>query len=123
MAKNRYRSEGRKLHLRVADCNGSGTDNLCLSGDPVVIEDLPGVCLMDEDANGETTVDTSGVWLLDVANASGAPAKPGRKVYWDDTAGTLGFDNTDKFFGHLVGKTTIPDAQTVEVEVRVGRGA
>lgn len=120
MAKNRYRHEGRKLHLNVSAINGTGVGNLCKSGDPGVIGRLPVVCLTDEDANGEATVDTKGVWLLDVVNATVGALDPGASVYWDNAAGTLGGDNADAFFGTIVGRTSVPAGQTVQVEVRIG---
>ena len=123
MAKNRYRSRGRKLHLRVADINGSGAGNLCKSGDPGVLGGvLPCVCLTDEDADGRATVDTLGVYKLDVANATGAELVPNDTVVdvnWDNAAGVLTTAAGD-FFGRIVGGDNLAIGATGTVEVRVG---
>lgn len=120
MAKNRYRSRGRKLNLRVADINGSGAGDLCKSGDPGKIGELPVVCLTDEDANGNASVDTLGVYKFDVVNGTAGAIAPGAEVLWDNAAGALNVGGAGTRFGFLVGKTSIPAGQTVEVEVRVG---
>lgn len=57
MATN-YVSEGHAIVLNV----GTGK----LSGDPVVVGELVGVCLTDADANGDATVATMGVFRLEV---------------------------------------------------------
>jgi predicted RecA/RadA family phage recombinase len=120
MAKNRARHLGRKLWMRVADINGSGAGNLCKSGDPGIIGVLPVVCLTDEDADGNASVDTMGVYNLTVTPT--ADIAEGDPIFWDNAAGTLGDDNTDDLYGVLVqkGGMLLADGAAV-VEVRVGR--
>lgn len=116
MAKNRYQHLGRKLHLNVSAINGSGDGNLCKSGDPGAVGTLAVVCLTDEDANGEASVDTMGVWLLDVNPA--ADMAVGDKVYWDNAAGELNDDNTGVEFGKVLGAVPLAGAPH-ETKVRV----
>lgn len=123
MAKNRFRHRGRKLHLNVAAINGSGAGDLCKSGDPGKLGDLPVVCLTDEDANGEASVDTLGVWMFTVTNAGAAVAAPGAVVNWDNAAGTLNIGGAGTKFGVLVGKKSLAAGAVVaNCEVRVGLG-
>jgi predicted RecA/RadA family phage recombinase len=65
MAKNRVRREGRFI-------SSAATDPVVpASGDPVVIGQIPGVALIDEEASGDVTFDTAGVWDLSVAAIDG----------------------------------------------------
>ncbi len=120
MALNRARHLGRKLWMRVADINGSGTGNLCKSGDPGVIGTLPVVCLTDEDGNGRASVDTMGVYRLTVDPA--ADMGEGAAVYWDNALGVLNDAPAGAHFGILVEEGGLTAAAgPALVEVRVGR--
>lgn len=126
MAKNRYRHRGRKLNLPVVDINGSGDGNLCKSGDPGMIGRLAVVCLTDEDANGNATVDTLGVYrFTGVTTPVGVAI--GDSVNWNNAAGELTTAADDglggpafPFFGTLVGPEDVTDGADQTIEVRVG---
>lgn len=64
MAKNRLNALGRMLNLAVV----SGV----VSGDPVLIGQMPGVALTDRDASGNASVDFEGVYSLSVKGANDA---------------------------------------------------
>lgn len=103
MAKNRRYANGRYLDIDVAASNGSGTGNLNLSGDPVAVGFITGVCLTDEDANGQATIDRGGVYELSVTGADdmgNSAVKNGDKLFWDDAAGQVNKDQVNGvFFG------------------------
>lgn len=117
MAKNRARHLGRKLHLSVAAINGSGAGDLCKSGDPGVVGQLPVVCLTDEDGNGFASVDTMGVYRFAVPGGVGGVAVGGY-VSWDNAAGALAAGDANRF-GIALG--AVAAGVTTEIEVRVGR--
>ena len=118
MSTKRRRANGRNLHLTVAAVNGSGAGNLVKSNDPVAVGTIPGVALTDEDADGKATVDTGGVYALEVNPA--ADMAEGDEVFWDNAAGELNDDNTGVFFGNVLEPVALAGAPH-EVEVRIGR--
>lgn len=64
MAKNQRFEFGKKVSLPVA----SGR----VSGDPAVSGQIPGVCLIDRDANGNATMHLEGVYDLAVNGVDGS---------------------------------------------------
>ena len=117
MAKNRKRANGRNLSLDVSGVAGSGAAGLVKSGDPVVVGELPGVALTDEDADGLATVDTRGVY--DLAVDAAADMAPGDVVYFaaGDTP-RLSDTNTGARFGYVLEEVTAAGgSQTVEVRI------
>lgn len=68
MALNKVYDEGR--HLPVV-CSFPATP---ASGDPVLVGSIPGVAVINERADGITTVDFGGVYTLPVTAAAGAIA-------------------------------------------------
>lgn len=125
MAKNRTRIDGRYLdRLNVSAVNGSGTGDLVKSGDPVAVGDIPGVAIIDENADGLATVDTGGVYDLSVFGHDGTAAAAiavGDIVVWDNTGGTL--EKTpgsagSKRFGYALG--AVGSGATTKIPVRLG---
>lgn len=121
MAKNRARVDGRKIRMDVSDVTGSGTGGLVLSGDPVAVGQIPGVALTDEDSDtGEATIDTSGVYNLDVVGDNGAAAaiSAGDIVYFDDAVPDLSSDDSGVRFGYAL--EDVASGATTEIEVKIG---
>lgn len=97
MATNRL-FPGNNTTLQEMKCiaqTASRTSNHALSGDPVRIGQLPGVALRNADSNGETTVQTDGVFSLlvagvDSSGASGVDANVvvagGDKIYFNEAS-------------------------------------
>ena len=84
----------RTTPLIVATAEDARTSNHALSGDPVVVGQLPGVALIDADSNGKTVVALDGIWEVlvagkDSSGTSGADASVavngGDQVYFDKT--------------------------------------
>src|SRR6476469_1473571 len=65
MAKNRVRKEGRFLSQAATD------PAVPVSGDPVLVGQIPGVAEIDETTDGNVTVDTKGVYNLSVKGVDG----------------------------------------------------
>lgn len=121
MAKNRARVEGRKIRLDVSGVTGSGTGGLVLSGDPVAVGQIPGVALTDEDSDtGEATIDTSGVYNLDVVgdNGSAAAISAGDIVYFDDAVPDISSATGGVRFGYAL--EDVASGATTEIEVKIG---
>jgi predicted RecA/RadA family phage recombinase len=78
MAKNRVLETGKTLTLPVL----AGV----VSGSPVVVGMIPGVALTNRDSNGNSTVQTDGVFLVSV---TGAIASVGLPVYVTSATGAL----------------------------------
>jgi predicted RecA/RadA family phage recombinase len=66
VAKNRFHANGRKLDLAATNPATPA------SGDPVIVGALPGVALTAERADGTTSIDTQGVYLLSVKGVDGS---------------------------------------------------
>lgn len=123
MAKNRKYEQGNRPVLDVSAVNGSGTGDLVLSGDPVAVGDIPGVALVDEDADGLATVQTDGVFELTVTGLDATPANaaisPGDIIFWDDAAGQLNVDATNGVrFGYALG--AVAGGASTAIDVKVG---
>lgn len=97
MATNLYMDQGRYLS---AVCSQPATP---VSGDPVLIGQIPGVALTDEGKGGndatKTSVDTGGVYMLNVegANSAGNVAVAIGDILYYDSAATIKInkDNTN----------------------------
>lgn len=122
MATNRVYAEGRSLYLPVS----SGIE----SGDPVLVEELPGVALTDRDTDGNATVDTGGAYDLTVKGNTGASTTGNKKVeigaklyYHDGTgsalaAGDLVPDATNgTFFGYALEEVASAGEATIAVKL------
>jgi predicted RecA/RadA family phage recombinase len=72
------------------------------AGDPVVIEDTPGVALTDTDEDGKVALATEGEFKLSVTGNDGsadAAMNAGQKVYHNGSG--LDADSSGKLFGKL----------------------
>ena len=121
MALNREQEVGNRLSLDVSGVNGSGAGNLVQSGDPLAVGQIPGVALTDEDSDGMATVQTDGVFRLDVHGYSGTAAavSAGDIVYWDDTAGELNTESSGNVrFGYAL--EAVVSGATTEILTKVG---
>ena len=113
MAKNRVYADGRFLYLEVP----SGTE----SGDPVVVGDIPGVALIDRDDDDKATIDTSGVYKLEVEakdDDGDAAISVGDKLYYDATDDEITKDDSDKLFGYAL--EAVDGGEKEEILVKVG---
>lgn len=122
MALNREQEVGNRLSLDVSGVNGSGTGNLVVSGDPLAVGQVPGVALTDEDSAGLATVQTDGVFRLNVHGfdaSTAAAVTAGAIVYWDDSAGELNIDSSNGVrFGYAL--EAVASGATTEINVKVG---
>lgn len=91
------------------------------AGDPVLVGQLPGVALTDEDAAGNTTVDFEGVYTLSVKGTNGANAAiaAGDILYYV-AANTpkLSVTNTGVRFGYAM--EAVASGATSTIQVKIG---
>lgn len=108
-----------KITLNVAAVNGSGTGDLVMAGDPGTVGDIAFVALTDEDADGNATCATRGVFTLNAKGANGAgnvAIAVGDKVYWDGTPGEVNADVTNGvLFGRALG--AVASGATTAIDV------
>lgn len=113
MAKNQRFEFADKLSLPVA----SGR----VSGDPAVSGQIPGVCLIDRDANGNATIHLTGVYDLAVNGVDGsgnAAVAIGDILYY--TAGDtikLSKKTTGVRFGYAMGALASGANGTIPVKI------
>jgi len=121
MALNLYQNDGRYLSAVVT------APAAPVSGDPVMIGQIPGVALTDEGAGGNaatyTSVDTGGVYLLNVEGVVGAgnSAVVAGDILYYDTAATVKInkDVTNGVrFGYALG--AVDSAGTGIIPVKIG---
>lgn len=117
MATNLYKAEGRYL-------TGAATQPAQPeSGDPVLLGQIPGVALTGEgeggNAAGEITIDTGGVYMLEVEASSGAIAI-GAIVYYDAANDPVLNDdgNNGVRFGYALG--AVDNGETAVIPVKIG---
>lgn len=113
MAKNHIQ-KGRYLWLEV----GSGK----VSGDPVAVGQITGVCTIDADANNMATVDTEEVYDLSVkgVNAEGnSAASVGDAIYYNsgDTP-KLNKKATGTLFGYALEAIDAGATDTINVKLK-----
>lgn len=115
MARNTRYDDGWDLEVPVA----SGT----VSGDPVVVGQLPGVAQTDRDSDGDAAVTFKGVHMLEVEavnNAGNSAVAVGDIIYYE--AGETPPLNKDSVagvrFGYALG--TVTAGETAEIAVKVG---
>jgi predicted RecA/RadA family phage recombinase len=108
------------------------TSNGALSGDPVVIGQIPGVALIDADSSQKTVVQYDGVFDLLVAgkDASGSPGDNsvlgGEAVYFNkDHTPPLDVDPGGILFGYAVGDAGVElvaaGSNTTRIPVLIGK--
>jgi len=117
MAKNRVRKDGRFISKAATSPAAPA------SGDPVVVGQIPGVALINEETTGDVTVDTRGVYNLSVKgenNAGGSAVAVGDILYFE--AGQVPPVNKDNVagirFGYALG--TVGSTLTATIPVKVG---
>lgn len=117
MAKNRVRIDGRFISKAAT------SPATPASGDPVVVGQIPGVALIDEQTDGAVTVDTAGVYNLSVKgenNAGNSAVAVGDILYFE--AGQTPPINKDNVagvrFGYALG--TVGSGLTATIPVKVG---
>ena len=116
MAKNRKFADGRKLSLVATD---PATQ---VSGDPLLVGQLPGVALTNERADGTTSVDTEGVYNLSVKGVDqvgNSAVAPGDIIYYvaADTP-KLSKKNTGVRYGYAL--EAVASGSTATIAVRLG---
>ena len=123
MATNRIFEHGRQFEANVSGVTGTGAGGLVLSGDPVVIGQLPGVALTSEDADGMATIQTDGVFDLPVKGetTSNAAVAIGDLIYYD-AAATPHKLNKDAANGVRFGYALegVDSGATTTIRVKVG---
>lgn len=91
------------------------------SGDPCVLGQIPGVALLDEDTDGNTTIDTSGVYAISVKgiDASGNKAIAIGDIVYFTAADTppVSVKATGVQFGYALGAVTSGSTATINVKV------
>lgn len=90
-----------------------------VSGDPVLVGQLPGVALTKEDAAGYTTVKFDGVALLSVKGetTTNAAVANGDVLYYD--AGVINRDSSNGVrFGYALG--AVNSGATTQIPVKIG---
>jgi predicted RecA/RadA family phage recombinase len=119
VAKNQVYADGNQFPVAVTNPVSP------VSGDPVVVGQLPGVALTDKDAiTGLTLIKTNGVHLFAVKGenpAGGAVAvAAGDIVYYDAAAAVkLNMDNTNGVrFGYAL--DAVSSGATATIRVKVG---
>ena len=117
MAQNLQMNDGR--YISAAATAPAAPD----SGDPVLVGQIPGVALTDEDAAGNTTIDLGGVYMLSVEgvnNAGNSAVAVGDIIYYE-TGETppLNKDNVAGVrFGYALG--TVGAGLTATIAVKIG---
>lgn len=114
MAKNRIYEHGKQISVAVP----VGT----VSGDPVVLGQMPAVALIDRDANGSASVDTGGVYDLPVKGVDGVPANvaiaAGDIIYYNAAATPkLNKNNAGVRFGYALKAVASGATDTIRVKV------
>lgn len=114
MAANRKFEHGRKLYLPVP----AGV----VSGDPVVVGQMPGVALTDRDADGNATVDFGGVYNLSVQaidEVGNSAVAVGDIIYYNAAdVPKLNKKNTGVRFGYAL--EAVAAGATATIAVKLG---
>ena len=88
------------------------------SGDPILVDQLPGVALTDENAAGEVTGKFNGVWDFPV-EAEGSAITPGEIVYYDVAdAGLNNASSGNVRFGYAL--DGVDSGATATIRVKIG---
>lgn len=101
---------------------GAATDPATpASGDPVILGQIPGVALIDENTDGNTVIDTGGVYNLSVKGTNGAnTAIAAGDIIYYVAANTpkLSVTNTGVRFGYAL--DPVSSGATTTIRVKVG---
>jgi len=92
------------------------------SGDPVAVGQIAGVALVDSDADGESTVDTAGVYNLAVEGVNGeadSAVAIGDALYYVALGDPpLSKTSTGVLFGHALGAIAAGEIATIPVKLK-----
>jgi predicted RecA/RadA family phage recombinase len=116
MAKNQVYNDGNQFS---AVCSQPATP---VSGDPVLVGQIPGVALIAEETDGTTTIKTNGVYNLSVLahnGTTGTGVTVGAIVYYD-TAATpkLNVNSAGVRFGYAL--AAVGSGATATIPVKIG---
>lgn len=116
MAKNIVFEDGDQIALAATDPTTPA------SGDPVVVGQLPGVALINEQADGKTTIKTNGVAALSVKGVDGggnSAVAAGDILYYvaADTP-KISKKNTGVRFGYAL--EAVSSGATTTIRVKIG---
>lgn len=117
MAKNRVRIDGRFISKAAT------SPATPASGDPVLVGQIPGIALINEETDGDVTVDTAGVYNLSVKgenNVGNSAVAIGDILYYE--AGQTPPINKDNVAGVRFGYAlaAITSGATATIPVKVG---
>lgn len=88
------------------------------SGDPILVDQLPGVALTDENADGEVTAKFNGVWNF-LVEAEANAITPGEIVYYDAADDGLNNSSSGNIrFGYAL--DPVDNAATATIRVKIG---
>lgn len=103
MATNMIQARGEQIKLPLAGAS---------SGDPVVVGQIPGVALIDTDADGNVVIQTVGVFHLPITGA----VTLGALVYaTTDVPAELSTTNTGVRFGYALAA-----GEDEEIDIKIG---
>jgi len=88
------------------------------SGETVLVGEITGVALADEDSDGYTVIRREGAFLLEVVahdGTSGSAVSPGDSLYLDASDGTLNKDSSETLFGYALEAIDSGDTDTIKV--------
>ena len=112
MAKNMKFTPGNQLQVALASIT---------SGDPVVVGQIPGVALIDTNADGNVTVKTDGVFALSVKGVDGggnsAVAVGDILYYVNADTPKLSKKNTGVRFGYALEAVASGATKTINVKI------
>lgn len=120
MAKNRVMINGRFLSVAAT------APTTPVSGDPVIVDSLPGVALTDERTDGTVSIDTEGVFDLAVSALSGTAGSTntaipyGSRLYYFNAGSAvakLNREGTGVPFGFALGSFNAGSGGTIPVKV------
>lgn len=120
MALNQKYNDGDQIDLAATAHIGAGVNPA--SGDPVMVGDLPGVALTDEDTvTGLTAVKTNGVYELAVTGhngTAGAAIAAGDIVNFDAGADQINVNPAGVRYGYAL--AAVGSAATAIIPVKIG---
>lgn len=120
MATNRLYAQGNRTLPPMGVTAQNKTGSAGLSGEPVVIGQIPGVLLSNADSLGNGVVQRDGIFSLSVKgeNSGGnAAITLGAKLYFDSAKAVLNGDTGKVFFGYALQGVSSGATATIPVQV------
>lgn len=114
MATNKIHADGTQLSVAPTNAPNDPVE----SGDPILLGQLPGVALTDED-DSEVTAQFDGVFDLDVVGNDGSPASisAGDIVYYNTGEDRLDSNSSGVQFGYVLEDVGSGATETVQVKI------